>query len=157
MTLAALLLDGIDGQVARRTATASSLGARFDGEVDALLILVLSVYVSLDFGWWVFTMGALRYAFAIAGWILPWMRGQLPPRFWRKVVTAYTGIALLIAAADNMPRAAVTAALLGALGLLFESFGRDVWWLWRHRAELQPEVRNSTSQRRPERLRTSSP
>ena len=39
----ALALDGVDGQVARRTGTASELGARFDMEVDAFLILVLSV------------------------------------------------------------------------------------------------------------------
>src|SRR3954452_19800319 len=33
----ALALDTVDGAVARRTGTASPLGARFDGEVDALL------------------------------------------------------------------------------------------------------------------------
>ena len=39
----ALALDGVDGQVARRTRTVSALGARFDMEVDAFLVLVLSV------------------------------------------------------------------------------------------------------------------
>ncbi len=42
----ALVLDAVDGKVARRTRTASSFGGRFDMEVDAFLILVLSVYVS---------------------------------------------------------------------------------------------------------------
>ena len=42
---AALALDAIDGWVARRTGI-GSLGAKFDGEVDAFLILVLSVYVA---------------------------------------------------------------------------------------------------------------
>src|SRR5262249_22282257 len=37
----ALILDCVDGQVARRTGTVSKLGARFDMEVDAFLILVL--------------------------------------------------------------------------------------------------------------------
>jgi len=32
----ALVLDAIDGAVARRTGTANALGARFDGEADAL-------------------------------------------------------------------------------------------------------------------------
>ena len=41
-------LDAVDGQVARRTGTVSALGARFDMEVDAFLILVLSVYVAPD-------------------------------------------------------------------------------------------------------------
>ena len=48
VTLAAvaLALDAADGWMARRTGTASALGARFDGEVDAFLILALSVYVA---------------------------------------------------------------------------------------------------------------
>ena len=46
LTVVALALDAVDGWVARRTRTASALGARFDGEVDAFLILVLSVYVA---------------------------------------------------------------------------------------------------------------
>ena len=44
LAVAALALDAVDGWVARRTRTASAFGARFDGEVDAFLILVLSVY-----------------------------------------------------------------------------------------------------------------
>ena len=42
----ALALDGVDGWVARRTRTVSALGARFDMEVDAFLVLVLSVHVA---------------------------------------------------------------------------------------------------------------
>ena len=41
----ALVLDAVDGQVARRTGTANPLGARLDGEVDAFLILLLSIFV----------------------------------------------------------------------------------------------------------------
>ena len=50
VTLAAvaLCLDLVDGWVARRTGTETELGARFDGEVDAFLILALSVYVAPD-------------------------------------------------------------------------------------------------------------
>ncbi|GAA4940924.1 hypothetical protein GCM10023238_03240 [Streptomyces heliomycini] len=47
LTAVALILDGVDGKVARRTGTSTPLGARFDMEVDAFLILVLSVYVSM--------------------------------------------------------------------------------------------------------------
>ena len=48
----ALVLDAIDGPIARRTRTESALGARFDGEVDAFLILALSVYVAPAYGTW---------------------------------------------------------------------------------------------------------
>ena len=129
----ALALDAVDGWVARRTRTTSTLGARFDGEVDAFLILVLSVYVARSAGAWVLAIGAARYAFLAAGWVLPWMREPLPPRYWRKVVAATQGIVLTIAAADVLPLALTQAALVAALALLAESFGRDVWWLWSHR------------------------
>jgi phosphatidylglycerophosphate synthase len=129
----ALVLDAVDGWVARRTRTASALGARFDMEVDAFLILVLSVYVARSIGEWVLTIGAARYGFVVATWLLTWMRTPLRPRYWRKVVAATAGIALTFAAADVLPRALTTAALAASLILLTESFGRDVWWLWRRR------------------------
>ena len=82
VTLAAtaLALDAADGWVARRTATATPLGARFDGEVDAFLILALSVYVAPEYGAWVLAIGAARYVFLSGEWLLPWMRAPLPPR-----------------------------------------------------------------------------
>lgn len=133
LAVTALALDAVDGRVARRTGTASGFGARLDGEADAFLMLVLSVYVARSAGAWVLAIGAVRYLFAIAGWVVPWVRVQLPPRYWRKVVTATAGIALTFAAADIATQGASYAALAVALALLAESFGRDVWWLWRHR------------------------
>ena len=129
----ALALDAVDGWVARRTRTTATVGAQFDAEVDAFLILILSVYVARSAGAWVLAIGAARYAFLAAGWLLPWMRAPLPPRYWRKVVAATQGIVLTIAAADVLPPALTRAVLLAALVLLAESFGRDVWWLWSHR------------------------
>ena len=128
LAAAALVLDAIDGWVARRTAI-GSLGARFDGEVDAFLILVLSVYVARSVGAWVLLIGAARYAFLAVGWLLPWMREPVPPRYWRKFVAATQGIVLTIAAANVLPAAVNRAGLVCALILLAESFGRDVWWL----------------------------
>jgi phosphatidylglycerophosphate synthase len=133
LSAVALALDAADGWVARRSETTSKLGAQFDGEVDAFLILVLSVYVARSTGAWVLMIGAARYAFFAAGWIWPWMRASLPPRYWRKVVAATQGIVLTVAAADVVSPALAKAAILGALALLCESFGRDTWWLWSHR------------------------
>jgi phosphatidylglycerophosphate synthase len=133
----ALALDAVDGWVARRTRTTATLGARLDGEVDAFLILVLSVYVARSAGAWVLAIGAARYAFLAAGWLLPWMREPLPPRHWRKVVAAAQGIVLTVAAADLLPPGLTKAALVVALALLTESFGRDVWWL------REPPARNA--------------
>ncbi|WP_442929890.1 CDP-alcohol phosphatidyltransferase family protein [Micromonospora sp. WMMC241] len=134
LTAVALSLDWVDGQVARRTGTVSALGARFDMEVDSFLVLVLCVHVSGQVGPWVLVIGAMRYAFVAAGWALPWLNGSLPPRYWRKTVAAVQGIALAVVAADVLPLALAVVVLAGALALLLESFGRDVLWLWRHRA-----------------------
>ncbi len=135
----ALALDAVDGWVARRTGT-GKLGAQFDGEVDAFLILVLSVYVARSAGAWVLAIGTARYAFLAAGSPLRWMRAPLPPRFWRKVVAATQGIVLTVAAAGVLPAAVTTAALVVALVLLFESFGRDVLWLWRNHVASKPAI-----------------
>ncbi|MFD1149577.1 CDP-alcohol phosphatidyltransferase family protein [Saccharothrix hoggarensis] len=129
MASVALALDFVDGQVARRTGTASPLGARFDMEVDAFLILVLSVHVAAAFGPWVLVMGALRYAFVAASWVWGWLRGALPPSHARKVVAAVQGIVLVVAVSGLVPHAAVLVGL--ALAALVWSFGRDITWLWR--------------------------
>ena len=135
VTLAALALalDAIDGRVARQTATVTALGARFDMEIDAWLILVLSVYVAPQVGGWVLLIGLARYAFVVAGWRLTWLRAAAPPRYWNKVVAAIQGIALTVAAADVLPRDVIEVVLALAAALLAESFGHEAWWLWRHR------------------------
>jgi phosphatidylglycerophosphate synthase len=133
LAVMALLLDAVDGHVARRTATTSPFGARFDGEADAFLILVLSVYVAGLLGWWVLVIGAARYAFGLAGLVVPRLRAPLPFRYWRKVVTAVQGVVLTVAAAEVLSPSASYAAVVVALALLAESFGRDVVWLAMHR------------------------
>jgi phosphatidylglycerophosphate synthase len=133
VTTVALALDAVDGWVARRTGTATPLGAQFDMEIDAFLILVLSVYVAKWAGAWVLAIGLARYALGAAGWLFPWLSVPPPPRYWRKVVAAIQGIVLTVAAADFLPRTLVGVALVVALCLLAESFGRDVLWLWHRR------------------------
>ena len=109
----------------------SAYGARLDGEADAFLILVLSVLVARDHGWWVLGLGIIRYAYAVAERLVPWMRRPLPARYWRKVVAAYVGIALVVVASGLLPALAAYAALVLAALLLAESFGWDVVWLRR--------------------------
>ena len=127
----ALLLDAVDGQVARRTGTATPFGARFDGEADAFLILVLSVAVARDLGSWVLAIGAARYVLLVAGWAIPWLAAPLPYRYWGKVVAAVQGIVLTVAVSGVLPPIAGMVAVAVALVLLAESFGHSVVWLYR--------------------------
>jgi phosphatidylglycerophosphate synthase len=137
LTVIALLLDAVDGRVARRTASATPVGARFDMEVDAFLILILSGYVAQSVGLWVLTIGVARYAFVAAGWLLPWLRESPPPRYWYKFVAALQGIVLTIVIADMLPGPVNVAMVTLALVLLGESFGHEVWWLSQH-CRVQP-------------------
>src|SRR6185437_354516 len=141
LSAVALVLDAVDGQAARRTGTVTALGARIDGEVDAFLILLLSIVVSQDYGSWVLAIGAARYVFLLAGWLIPWLAAPLPPRFWRKVVAAVQGIVLTVAASGVPSRLVGTIAVAAALLLLAESFGRDVIWLYR--AGASPRARRA--------------
>jgi phosphatidylglycerophosphate synthase len=133
LSAAALVLDNVDGRVARRTGSVSRLGARFDLEVDAFLIFVLSVDVSRSLGAWVLVIGLARYGLVAAQQVMPWLRATAPARYWCKVVAAVQGVVLTVAAAQVLPRALVVAAVAVALLLLVESFGREVWWLWQRR------------------------
>jgi phosphatidylglycerophosphate synthase len=131
LSTVALVLDAVDGQVARRTGTATALGARIDGEADAFLILLLSIAVSREYGGWVLAIGAARYALLLAGWLIPWLAAPLPPRYWRKVVAAVQGIVLTVAVSGLPDRRTGMIAVAAALLLLAESFGHDVIWLYR--------------------------
>ena len=131
LSTVALVLDAVDGQVARRTGTVTELGARIDAETDAFLILLLSIFVAQDYGGWVLAIGAARYALLLAGWLIPWLAAPLPPRYWGKVVAAVTGIVLTVAASGLLDRRVGMIAVAAALLLLAESFGRNVIWLYR--------------------------
>jgi phosphatidylglycerophosphate synthase len=157
LIVVALVLDTVDGWVARRTGTVSALGARFDMEVDAFLILVLSCYVARSTGTWVLAIGAARYAFAAARWVLPWLCASAPPRYWGKVVAATQGIVLTVVAANVLPHLVALAALAGALGLLVESFGHEVSWLWRHRPAVPERCTPAVVRLRPSRVQLGSP
>jgi phosphatidylglycerophosphate synthase len=133
----ALLLDGLDGQVARRTGTASEFGARFDMEVDAFLILLLCVQVTHALGLWVLAIGLMRYVFVAASWAMPWLTAPLYPSMARKTVAAVQGVVLVVAVSGLLPLAATFALVAVALTALVWSFGRDVVWLARHRVSEQ--------------------
>lgn len=128
----ALMLDAIDGRLARRTGTVSPFGARFDMEVDALLILVLSVEGARILGPWVLAIGAARYLLAAAGVVAGWLRAAAPARVWGKIVAAVQGVTLTVVCAQVLPHAVAIGAVAISLALLSESFGRQVAWLWRH-------------------------
>ncbi|PRY18136.1 CDP-alcohol phosphatidyltransferase family protein [Kineococcus rhizosphaerae] len=126
LALPALLLDGLDGYVARRTGTATAAGARLDMEVDAALILVLSLVAARSQGPWVLAIGLMRYAYVAAGLRWAWLQRSPRPRFSRKVIAVVQAVALLLALTPLVPLPLATTALALALASLVFSFARDV-------------------------------
>jgi len=130
----ALILDGLDGYVARRLGTTSSFGHHFDREVDAALVLILTVllWLSGKIGIWIFAAGLMRYLLLGAGLIWPAMAQHLPESRLRSVVCGVLIGALLLCLTpivDGVLAIAVAGAALSALTL---SFAKDLIWLLRN-------------------------
>ena len=118
LVLLALALDGVDGHLARRFKQESELGARFDMEVDALLILCLSAAAFLlgKAGAWVLLIGLMRYGFVLAQYPLPRLAGSLPPSLRRKLVCVVQVAVLCLILLPGI--AAPVSSLLAAIALL---------------------------------------
>lgn len=120
-----LVLDAVDGAVARRLGESSDLGAQLDMETDALFVAVLSV-TSLVAGapLWVLAFGALRYALVLARVVFP---GQAT----RERRTSFGRVAYLVAVITLLgslligPSVAATAMLAVGLAGLVVSFFED--------------------------------
>ena len=131
--LAALSLDGVDGYLARRFRQQSTYGARFDMEVDAFLILVLSAAAVLlgKAGLWVLLIGAMRYGFVVVGWMVPRLTRPLFASTRRKLVCVLQILSLcvLLLPVVTPPVSMVIAAT--ALAALVYSFAVDTLSLLR--------------------------
>ncbi len=129
----ALILDGVDGLLARRNNTQSPFGARFDMEVDAFFILVLAalVYQTDKAGIWILLSGAMRYGFVALGYALPWLHRPLPPRKRRQTVCVFQTAVLALCLLPSLSPPTTTALAAVALGLLTLSFIVDTVWLAR--------------------------
>lgn len=131
----ALLLDGVDGLLARRSGLVSAFGARFDMEVDAALALVLALHVlaGTAVGAEVLVLGVMRYVFVTGAALLPWMRQDLPVSMRRKSICVLQLAALIVLQVPQLPVDTAIWLARGASAALVWSFLSDVIWLWRHR------------------------
>lgn len=143
----ASVLDGVDGWLARRTNMSSTFGARFDMEVDALLIMVLATLAWQygKAGAWVLLSGLLRYAFVAAGWVWPWMQDPLPPSRRRQTICVVQVVGLIVTVAPFITSPVSTVIAATALVALTCSFLVDTLWLWRHATPTHSGVKDVIS------------
>jgi hypothetical protein len=83
--------------------------------------------------------GAFRYAFVGAGWLLPWLRGELPPSRRRQTVCVAQILLLLVALAPIVTPSDAAALAAAGLVLLGWSFAVDVRWLAARRSRRPTE------------------
>ncbi len=130
-----VLLDGVDGWLARRTHMTSGFGARFDMETDAVLVAVLAV-LAWQFGKagvWVLLSGMLRYLFAAAALLWPLLRHPVPSSRRGKTIAVLQMLALIVAIAPITSVGLGNVLAATALAALSASFMLDIVWLARHR------------------------
>ena len=126
-----VVLDGLDGYLARRSGLQSAFGARFDMEIDALLALIIALFLwqSQKTGLWVLGLGVMRYAFVIASFKISALQASLYPSIRRKTVCVLQLSALCAMLSPWMKEPYTTLIGILALTCLAGSFMRDILWL----------------------------
>lgn len=134
----ALALDGVDGWLARRFDVESEFGARFDMEIDALLLLALTV-LAWQYGKagpWILLAGVMRYLFVALSFLLPFLGRSLPPRRRRQTAFVVQAIAVIVCISPVVAQPVSGAIALIGLVLLTLSFAIDVVYLARDTGDL---------------------
>ena len=129
--LLALVLDGVDGWVARRTRMATAYGKQLDINFDTVLMGILAVLAWQDgkAGAWVLAIGLARYGFVAAGWVWPMLNAELPFSQRRRVICVVQIAVLLACILPVIQPPLSSLAAAAALGLLLFSFAVDTLWL----------------------------
>ena len=138
ISIVALLMDGLDGFIARKTDTCTEYGARLDMEVDAWFMLLLSVLVHQwsQAGVWVLFCGLARYAWVGVQLSVPWFNRPLPPEpALRRKTACVLGVAGLALALYPWPWPSFNTGLAAVATLaLAVSFAIDANWLIQQRS-----------------------
>lgn len=126
LTALILLLDGLDGWLARRFGTESTLGARLDMETDALLVLVAGfvIFHSEALGAWILFPGLLRYFYVLA--MATGALAEAPPSRLGRAIFVVVAVALIVSLWPFAPLHRPLAFL--ATCLVTYSFARSVRW-----------------------------
>lgn len=93
-----LLLDGLDGYLARKYNASSAFGARLDMETDAYFVLCLSLLLSLKNSSisWIILLGLWRYCYVVLLQLSKVKTQPEPTSYFKKASTVFTIVALLV-------------------------------------------------------------
>jgi phosphatidylglycerophosphate synthase len=127
LSLLVLVLDGLDGWLARRHALSSEFGAFLDKETDALFLLLLCGLAAFrgTLPMWILGAGLLRYGFVVVLFLLPTpQKTESRSSMARYVYGCMVGALL----ASFLPYPSLYRPLVAvATAALLFSFGRSLW------------------------------
>lgn len=121
-----ILLDGVDGFVARKLNQCSDQGEKLDAETDAQLVWLLSWihFSSGNFDWWILIPGCLRYTYQLLFFWAP-VRPNFPPKRFRATIAVIFFFSLSLAFVIPQPIATNMLAIAGCL--IVCSFGLSLF------------------------------
>ncbi len=94
-----LILDGMDGFLARKLNTTSEFGGHFDMETDAFFVMSLSTFLAIVIPnlAWIMIVGMWRYIYVIWLTITRTTPRTEPTSYLKKTITVFTIASLLLA------------------------------------------------------------
>jgi len=126
---AIIILDAVDGFVARKTNTVSEFGAWFDMETDAFYVALMGVilYQLGLVGYWILIPGFLKYVYSLGIWLFNVSEKQETSSKIGKYIAGFMFISLVLP--FFIPKDIATIILIFAtIGIVF-SFGRSTFFL----------------------------
>ena len=123
-----VLVDVLDGFVARKLNQTSKFGAVFDSEVDAfyVLVCVFGANFYFDMPVWVLLMGYIRYLYEIPLFFLNKRENPNPPK-GRSIYAILAGIVFVLLALSFSMQDFQVFALYLASGILLFSFSKSFY------------------------------
>ncbi len=132
-TAAFLVLDGVDGWLARRRGEESAFGRLLDHETDALFLLIRSVlvYQTENVGPWIMAAGLLHYVYLGVRAAWPRLRVDLPAARRGPAIGLGAMLGLLACLSLDLQAEVARAVAVVVLGALIWSFSIDGFRMWR--------------------------
>lgn len=122
LALLNVLLDGLDGYLARRYDQKSQFGQAFDMETDAFYVAIMTgiLYLQGSFGFWLVVIGFLRYGYGLLLTLFNLYEREIPRTRIRAVIAGIFFLALLspFVLPENLYTPIITAASI-LIGLSF--------------------------------------
>jgi len=125
IALLVLILDGLDGYLARKYKTTSLFGSYLDMETDAFFVLVLTsiLFFQEKFGLWILALGWLRYVYFITiSFFKPVEKKEDRDYFAQVIAVVFMGS---LVACFFLPESFYVPAVVLSSGLLLFSFGKS--------------------------------